>query len=168
MIALVPKMQQVLAEIEAERGGVALFALFERADSAGKWDVVVAAPWVRPSEKDAREYVIRKIRPKLTVFELLALSRVIVLMPEEPFVQFILGAVTPTGGLKEFDEFSFDGMEIAHAYILRSDAPLLPAVFDPDAMMEENAKFLEEMHTATERPPAGPAPPRRGRRIRSK
>jgi hypothetical protein len=155
MITLVQKMQDVEAEIEAERGGIALFGLFEREDSTGRWDIVVAAAWAGQNEKQALDYVIGKIQPKLTLPELIAISHVAVLSPDVPFVHFIHSFVRVRQGLSQLADFDFEGMRISRAYVITSE-PLVPAVPDVEAMQEETSQILESMRPRD--PPAASAP----------
>src|SRR6266700_476973 len=65
MNTLVKKLTDIEREVAEERGGFALFALFEREDLFGKCDLVISAPWVDESKRSAIAYMVGKARAKL-------------------------------------------------------------------------------------------------------
>src|SRR2546425_8819756 len=83
MNELLDKFIAIEKQIAEERGGLSLFALFLREDAENKWDVVVSAPWFGEDQKTVFEYIVEKIRSRLDPSELLTLSRIILIEPED-------------------------------------------------------------------------------------
>src|SRR5205807_6503452 len=63
---IVDKFVEVEREIASEKGDFVLFALLEREERPGRWDVVAAAPWLGEDKRPALDYIIRKIDSKLS------------------------------------------------------------------------------------------------------
>src|SRR5437762_11557184 len=78
--------------ISQERGAFALFALFAREDLPDRWDLVVAAPWVK-SQQEGAEYFVQEIQKKLGSPVLTILSRIVFVQPAEPPVRAINAAM---------------------------------------------------------------------------
>ncbi len=87
LLQVLPEIQQELARM---RGEFTLFALLERENSVGPWDIIVSAPWVGENTKPTLDLVFDKLKKSLTKEELLTISRVVVLRPDEPFVKEFL------------------------------------------------------------------------------
>lgn len=54
MNSLVEDLLKIEKSLSAEKGAFSLFALFLREDAAGKWDLVISAPWVEADKEAAR------------------------------------------------------------------------------------------------------------------
>ena len=121
------KLKPIVEALEKEHGPILFFALFLREDSLEKWDIVVSAPWLSSSEKQAYEIVISKIQDSLNTAELVQFSRVVILDSIDPVVSFLQEVCPLTnGGFKESPkDFSIEpfsekfGFTIKKAYILR-------------------------------------------------
>lgn len=147
MLSLVGKLREVRAEIDAERAGIVLLALFEREDASGKWDIIFSATWIgrSESERPALDYFIGKLRPRLTLPELIAISRIVVFQPDEEFVQLVLELLRERGNPLQLANVNFNGMLITNAYIIAADLnySTLPMVADIEAMQKQEAELLE-------------------------
>ena len=55
-----------------------LFALIEREDAQGKWDLVVSATWARERQKDLLDRIALEVRNNFTSEEIITLSRILV------------------------------------------------------------------------------------------
>src|SRR5436305_13267450 len=99
MSTFVEKLKATEGEIAGERGGFALFALFEREELPGKWDVVFSAPWVRESKRSAIGYVVEKTCATLDSEEFLSIARFVPLRPTEDFVRALTQRVGVEHGL---------------------------------------------------------------------
>jgi hypothetical protein len=150
MMELVRKLSEVEKEIAAERGGIVLVALFQLEDSLGKWDVVFSAHWIRRTEdqRPAQEYIVGKLKPRLTQRELLSISGVLLFEPTEPFVGVVLELLQEWGNPRQLTNVDINGMLMTTAYFIAadlSDAPL-PAAADVPAMERETAGILAAEH----------------------
>ena len=147
MLSIVKKLREVKEEVETERGRIVLFALLERADSSGKLDVIFSAPWIKrgQSERPALDYLIGKIRPKLSPRELIAVSRVIVFSPDEEFVRHALDLLRERGNPPRLANDSINGMLITTADIIAADPDywVSPPDWDAEAMQKKTAEELE-------------------------
>jgi hypothetical protein len=116
---LADKLREVEVKISSERGDFALFALIERDDSIGKWDIVVAAKWIKHKKKGAIETIASQIKTKLTEDEQLALSRIVVLQPDDPFVKSLSMVGVMHGNVK-LSNNNFNGIFVREAYLITS------------------------------------------------
>jgi hypothetical protein len=131
MKEILDKLKSVVKALEKEHGSILLFALFLREDSLEKWDVVISAPWLNSSKKEAYKMVISKIQKALSPSELVQLSRVVILDATDPVVSFLQEVCPLTnGGFKEaprdfpVEPFSEKfGFVIKKAYTLRCQMP---------------------------------------------
>jgi hypothetical protein len=116
----IEKFKAIEKEIADQRGGLVLFGLFKREDSPGKWDVVISAPWVGKSRREALDYVIGVMRSQLSPEEMISLSRIVVLKPSEEFVKEVNSIVRVEHGRAELRDVVLNGMAMTHAYIITS------------------------------------------------
>lgn len=113
------KLRQIEVEISAQKGDFTLFALIERDDSLGNWDVVVSADWIGNREKELIGKIASKISEVLSREEQIMLSRIVVLPPNDPFVQN-LNTISVEYGTTKLSNASFNGIFIKEAYLITS------------------------------------------------
>ena len=116
---LVEKFRQIEIGISSEKGDFGLFALIEREDSLGKWDIVVAAKWIGKADKELINAIADKTRKTLSKDEQLMLSRIVILPTSDPLVKSLnlIGAEHSSIGLSNT---SFNGIVIKEAYLITS------------------------------------------------
>jgi len=122
---IVDKFVEIEREIASEKGDFVLFALLEREERPGRWDVVAAAPWLGEDKRPALDYIIRKIDSKLSREERGTLSRVVLLDPSDAFVvtvnrQFAVADGAP----KEIARMTLGDVYVTEGYILKSAAAI--------------------------------------------
>ena len=120
MKTLADKVKALLPMLE-QRGAVYHFALFERKETAGKWDIVLSSEWSDKERAEAVRLISDALVPKLNPDELSALSRVFIAPSGEPEVDVL--AIAEEGmPMKHFfsDDFSFMGLPIKQAYVFRT------------------------------------------------
>lgn len=120
MNKFVEKVAQKEVEISNERGAFNLFALFLREDATGKWDLLVAAPWIEKDKSEALKYLAEKIKSSLDDKELLMLSRIVIIDKGNPALDAIQRAVQIEQGITEIKDSDFFGLQIKHAYLISS------------------------------------------------
>jgi hypothetical protein len=120
MNSLVEKLKEIEREVAEERGGIVLFALFEREELPGKWDLVISAPWVGESRRSAIAYVVEKVRARLDPAEFLSISRIVPLRPTEEFVRAIHQTVRVEHGLAPLHNQMVNGMLMNRGYVITS------------------------------------------------
>ena len=120
MQELLAKYREIEAEATRERGEFSLFALFLREDAYGNWDLVVAAPWIGDWNMKALEYIAGKITSRLDTQELLSLSKVVLVSPNDEPVRRLIQEFPVTSDEKpvEIRDWDYNGMPIARGYIL--------------------------------------------------
>jgi hypothetical protein len=124
MKEMLDKLKNLIKSLESERGSLLISALFLTEGFIDKWDFILAADWLNPRELSSYKIVSEKLQAFLTENELLQLSRIVILDPNDPVVNFLL-ELEPlrNGGYKEFsgedltEKFKF---VIKRAYLLRS------------------------------------------------
>jgi hypothetical protein len=126
MKALADRASSLLPLLDA-KGKVYLFALFERDDISGKWDVVLSSDWSDKDASAAVRFVSEQLVPLLNDVELAALSRVVIIPSSEPGVLAMSSAANVTGGCLEVVDSNFMGLDIKHAFVFRCAKPAIPA-----------------------------------------
>jgi hypothetical protein len=116
---VIEKFRQIEVEISAEKGDFTLFALVEREDSLGKWDVVVSASWIGKNEKSLIETIAAKIHKNLSKEEQIRLSRIVVLPPSDSLVRN-LNMIGVEHGTVKLSNNTFNGILIKEAYLITS------------------------------------------------
>lgn len=81
------KLRQIESVVSELKGTFHLFALIEREDSLGRWDLVISADWIGNNQKRIIDMIAREISGKLEKGEQLLLSRILVLSPSDQFVK---------------------------------------------------------------------------------
>jgi hypothetical protein len=106
--------------IAQEKGDFKLFALFEREDVQGIWDVVLAADWLPGEEMKSLRYVFGKIRAVLDKKEFLKVSKVVLLDVNEPFIEELQDFLEDYHNPKVFSNAMINGMAFKTGYIIVS------------------------------------------------
>lgn len=121
---IVDKFVEIEKEIASERGDFVLFALLEREERPGRWDVVAAASWLGDDKWPALNYIIDKIDHKLSREERGTLSMVALLNPTDEFVEMVNRQLTVTDGApKDVSRTMLGDIYIPEGYVIRSAAP---------------------------------------------
>jgi len=120
MKEITEKLRTLEQNISEEKGSFLLFALFLREDAPDRWDLLVAAPWIPKSKNTALKYFSNKLIQTLSQKELLKLSRIAIIGPDEPALSAIQQAMHVEHGLAEIKDSNFFGLQIKHAYIITS------------------------------------------------
>jgi hypothetical protein len=112
MNSLTQKMTIVEQELAAEHGDFTLFALFQRENSPGLWDVMVSASWIDKDRQAGLNTVVAKINACLEKSEVLKLSHIVIVEHDRP-------------ELHELDQFNFAGssqlIEVKNENLLGQD-----------------------------------------------
>lgn len=116
--------RKAMNEIAEKKGDFTLFALLMRGNALGKWDLVVAAPWIEGGTLRSTREVVELLTQSIGSKHLQQLARVVPVDTGDPAVKFIL-ANLPVEGDSELRVRSTDlfGLEIEDAIILRAKHP---------------------------------------------
>lgn len=117
---LLGKFVELEQRLSQEKGEFSLFALFLREDALDKWDLIVAAPWIDVSRKQALAYITAEIQQLFNSEELATLSRVVLVDQSNPAVEAMNQAINCQHGQTEVRDSNFFGLQIKHAYIITS------------------------------------------------
>jgi hypothetical protein len=120
MNEIVEKLVRVEREMATEKGRFLIFGLFLREDSPDLWDVVVAAPWVATDKSGSLQYISGKLGSVLAPEELLRLSRIVLIEPDNPALSALQQTIQIEHGTAEIKDSSFSGLPIKHAYLITS------------------------------------------------
>lgn len=121
---IIEKLKSLIKDLEKEYGSLLIFALFLRNGDLEKWDIIISASWLNPTEMQSYKTISSKLQEYLSDVELVQFSRVVILNQDDPVVSYLLGLETiSNGGYKELkanelsEKFKFT---IKRAYLLRS------------------------------------------------
>jgi predicted sugar kinase len=123
MSGIAEKLQSVERDIHTERGPFTLFALVERDDHPGKWDVVVSAPWFGRNDRDTLNYLVRKLQSVLTKEEVTSLARVVLLKPTDEWVKSVSDYSPSMGRPVELRNQEIAGVPVRRALIIAAHPP---------------------------------------------
>ena len=122
---IIDKFVEIEREIAGEKGDFVLFAVLEREERPGRWDVVVAAPWFGEDKKSALNYIIRKIDSKLSREERETLSRVMLLDPSDAFVVTVNRDFrVAEGAPQDIARMTLADVYVTEGYLLKSAAAI--------------------------------------------
>ena len=120
MKTLADKVKALLPMLE-QRGPVYLFALFEREETSGKWDIVLSSVWSDKDSIAAMRLISDALVPRLNPQELSALSSIFIAPSDDPEVDCF--AIAEQGmPMKHFfsGDFSFMGVPIKQGYVFQT------------------------------------------------
>lgn len=120
---LLEKLAILERDAALEKGDFTLFALFLREDSPDRWDLLASADWLDVNQWDGIRYLAEKLQSRLTLPELLTLSRIVYIATDNPGLQAITRALQVKHGCAEVRDSNFFGLAIKHAYIITSERP---------------------------------------------
>lgn len=118
---LVRLIREIEMDLSQERGPFILFAPLMRQDTLRQWDLVVSAPWLRGSLLESTKYLSDIIQSKLSIEDVLKLSKIVILDPDNTFVNHLTSTVQVIHGDVEMKNTSLNGIEVDHAYIITSN-----------------------------------------------
>ena len=118
MITLLTKLRAIERELSAIRGDFEFFGLMLRAGSPGKWDLVVAAPWLDPEKRRSTKLIDDELRKHLNVYDKIHLSRIVVLDPQGPMLEALMTRFSVLHGLEETREESFLDLDFERIYVI--------------------------------------------------
>jgi hypothetical protein len=131
--AFLKKLKTVEEAIAADKGDFVLFGVVQREGSVGLWDLLVSAPWFGANETDILAYLVQRLKATLTPAELLLISRIILLPPQDPRVQHIveLAQRETQQPVRHTDvhlvSWTLSNMSVSTAHIITALSPQTPS-----------------------------------------
>jgi hypothetical protein len=111
-------LEQIERRLADEKGSFTLFALFERQDIPTRWDLVIAAPWVEEDNVQAVRVIADEMKKNLPKDDLVRVSRIVLLDPDDASVRAITSAHSVEHGRVEIDEGSDFGFPVERGYVI--------------------------------------------------
>ena len=112
------KIRDVELAISTQKGEFELFGIFLRDDSAGRWDLIVSAPWLRPHDRESLEVVASGLQGALSPNELLGISRIVILEKGNTLLESILSMFDFEHGFMKVERLAYSGVTIREACII--------------------------------------------------
>jgi hypothetical protein len=120
MKELIDKLRLLEMEISQKQGDFSLFALLLREDAPNRWDLVVSASWFWSDKTKTLDYLVKKLRSRLTSDELLTLSRIVLIEESNPTLHALQQAFQVHHTPIEVQDCTLFGLQIQRAYIFTS------------------------------------------------
>ncbi len=120
MKELANKLLKIEQELAFQKGGFSFFALFLREDAEDNWDLLISAPWVTKNKTNTLKYLAKKLQESLTPQEIVKLSKIVIIEPDNPALEAIHKTIQVEHGLVEVKDSIFFGLPIKHAFIITS------------------------------------------------
>jgi hypothetical protein len=114
------KLRDAMNSIAGQKGDFALFGLFMRADSPGRWDLVVAAPWLEVGKLKGLAELVGLLEDQLGEREARGFAKIVTLKPSSPEIRAELAMLNIDGPEKRFYNATLFGADVEEAVILRA------------------------------------------------
>ena len=111
---------QAEAVLSQENGGFILFGLFARDESAGKWDILAAAPWLT-TDRAGIQRIVDALMPLVEREEWGRVGSVVPLDPESDYVRSLLRRHHVEHGWDEVAYTAYNGVFINNAIIVTAN-----------------------------------------------
>ena len=128
--ALKSALADVARALVKAKGPVSFYGVVKRPE-ATRWDLVLAAPWVRYEDRETRDEIADCLKRHLSEDELLALRGTFVVDPEEPLCEALTGTAETNGTWHELEEERLVELEMVEAHVLCSCGPVKPITRRP-------------------------------------
>lgn len=119
MSNLAENIAEVARDLASANGSLNLFAVLEREDLVGRWDIVVSAPWAK-EDKATLQTIAAAIRRHVPAQDIINLARIVILPANENPVRAINEQYTVEHGRVELAEPSRFGLPVKHGFIITS------------------------------------------------
>lgn len=116
------KFSVIERNLSKEKGATQLFALIQTEESPGSWDVVISSKGLPDDGKNLENlrFAVNKINEVLDKTEIVRVSKVVLLDPNQPFLKELEHFLERNGNPREFSHCEINGMKIKHAHIIVS------------------------------------------------
>jgi hypothetical protein len=115
-------LEHLAQAIERGRGPLYLFGLFKKENIPGRWDLVVAAPWIEKDLRRGAGHIIDQLVKMMGRRALLTVG-VRLLDLNQPALRAILEEVGGAELPLEIRGYDLFGLGVRHAYFLRARRP---------------------------------------------
>ena len=125
VVRLVEKYRAAERKAAEARGGFFLFGLFAWENAPGRFDIVVAAPWLTADSNGI--YAVAQYLPHLEPGEGARIGRIDVLDSDSLFVRMLNERYPTEHEVLEFPGIFWEGERIARGFIITSNSHPAPA-----------------------------------------
>ncbi len=132
-VGVAEKFREAEEKVARQRGSFTLFALFEREEAPGKWDLVAAAPWLDTSRNDIKE-LIDTLNAYFSVKDWKIIATVVPMKESSDFVQAITRKFHFEHQLEEIGSTYVNGVYITHAFLITANPSPRPVTEQPVAV----------------------------------
>lgn len=126
-VTIAENFRKAEEEVARERGGFALFGLFEMEDHPGRWDLVAAAPWLDALSTSGIKEVIDAVSKHFSVKDWKIISVVVTMKTDSDFAQAITRKYHLEHQVEEIGNTYVNGVYVSHAFLITSNASPVPA-----------------------------------------
>jgi hypothetical protein len=120
MSDIIAALEEIERELSQQKGPFTLFAAFERQDIPSRWDVLVAAPWIERDNEQALRLLAAEIKKRLPPAEMVRVSRIVILSPDDASVRAITSARSVEHSRTPFNEASDLGLPAERGFLITS------------------------------------------------
>ncbi len=133
---LADKLHGAEKAISSEHGLFVLFALAEREEVPGRWDLLVSAPWLELGAKGIQK-IIQALQPYLVSEDWLKFASITPLPVSMDYVQWIARKYDVQHDNQEVANVFWNGLLIPHGFVITADlsADLSVAPAAPQALV---------------------------------
>ena len=117
---LADKLQIAEKAISSEYGLFVLFALAEREEAPGRWDLLVSAPWLEMGAKGIQK-IIQALQPYLVSEDWLKFASITPLPVSMDYVQWIARKYDVQHDNQEVANVFWNGLLIPHGFVITAD-----------------------------------------------
>ena len=126
---LVQRLKAAEEDISLAEGPFVLFALAERDEAPGKWDLLVSAEWLDINRKGI-DQMVDALKPYLEPADWRHLASITPLSSSMEYVQWIAHKYGFQHHVLEVTNTFWDGVFVSHAFLITADK--LPAPVTPE------------------------------------
>ena len=119
-MTFLPQLRHAMAAIAEKKGDFALFGVFMRADAPGRWDLVVAAPWLEVGQLKAVNELVELLEDQLGERDVRQFAQIVTLKSSSPEIRAELSNLNVTGSEQRFYNTNLFGADVEEAVILRA------------------------------------------------
>ena len=117
---LTERFRRLESHVSQQKGDFSLFALLLREGAPDRWDLIVSAPWVMHDKESALDYFVETIKSVLGAEELVNLSRIVFVDPDDVSIADLNRTVSVEHGSVEMRDTMFSGQPIRQGVIITS------------------------------------------------
>lgn len=130
---MVDKFRTILSELNTNHKPVWLLALLKMDDIVDRWSVIISAPWIKETDRNAQfSYILGLIKERLTQDEMFSIARIVFLSKDDHLVEELL----KRGTGEKIDNEPVNGNTVHDGVIIESN---------PNLVWQETGLFVDNL-----------------------